>query len=191
MIDLATLLPASQHLQLNRHEAMAAQSRVLVYVVRRDLRVSDNPVLHHLASSPDHGFTHLIPVYVLSAQQIDLSGLIRAGSDNPHPKPTSQVGNYPRCGPHRAKFLAEAAWDLRESLESLGSGLVIRAGMTADVVTYLAQDLTGKGFKVAAVWMTSHEGTEEKHDERAVASACRNLDAEYKLWEDEKYLIDE
>jgi deoxyribodipyrimidine photo-lyase len=51
--------------------------------------------------------------------------------------------------------------------------------------------LVADGHKVAAIWLTSHEGTEEKGDERAVAAVCRDLDAEYKLWEDEKYLIDE
>ncbi|KAK4136910.1 cryptochrome [Trichocladium antarcticum] len=176
---------------MSQTEVMTAPSRVLVHVVRRDLRVSDQPILHHLASSPDHGFTHLVPLYVFPAQQMDLSGLVKDGGDNPYPGPRSKVGNYPRCGPHRAKFVAEAVWDLKRSLESLDSGLAIRAGMIGDVVRHLAQDLTASGHKVAAVWMTSHEGTEEKNDERAVASVCRDLDAEYKLWEDEKYLIDD
>lgn len=169
----------------------AQQNRVLVHVFRRDLRVSDQPVLHHLESSADHGFTHFLPLYVFPAHQIDLRGLLQGGAETPYPVPRSRVGGYPRCGPHRAKFLAEAVWGLKGSLESLGSGLLISAGMIDDVVRHVARDLTTNGSKVAAIWMTSHEGTEEKSDESTLASVSHDLGAEFKLWHDEKYFIDE
>ncbi|GAB1311592.1 Cryptochrome DASH [Madurella fahalii] len=170
---------------------MTTQSRVLLYVVRRDLRVSDQPIFHHLAGSTDHGFSHFLPVYIFPAQQLDVSGFIKDGSANPYPDARSRLGRYPRCGPHRAKFLAECVWDLQQSLEALGSGLLIRVGMVGDVTRSLAEGLTTIGRKVAAIWMTSHEGTEENHDERAVAMVCNDFGAEFKLWEDEKYLIDD
>lgn len=167
------------------------ESKVLLYVFRRDLRTADQPAFHHLAANRDHGFTHLIPVYVFPAQQINLSGLIKDGSANPFPEPKSQLGGYPRCGPHRAKFLAEAVWDLKQSLERFDSGLLIRAGMVGDVIRDLAQGLATNGHQVAAVWMTSHEGTEEKSEEKVVASVCHEAGAEFKLWADEKYFVDD
>ncbi|KXX79641.1 putative cryptochrome DASH, mitochondrial [Madurella mycetomatis] len=170
---------------------MATQRRVLLYVVRRNLRVSDQPIFHHLASTTDHGFSHFLPVYVFPAQQINVSGFLKDGSVNPYPDPRSRLGRYPRCGPHRAKFLAECVWDLQKSLEALGSGLLIRVGRVGDVVRSLTEGLTTKDRKVAAIWMTSHEGAEENHDERAVAMVCKDFGVEFKLWEDEKYLIDE
>ncbi|KAJ4298780.1 hypothetical protein N0V88_003813 [Collariella sp. IMI 366227] len=170
---------------------MAAGCKTLIYVVRRDLRVADQPAFHHLATNQDHGFTHLVSVYVFPAQQINLTGLIKEGSASPFPEPKSQLGGYPRCGPHRAKFLAEAVLDLKKSLERLGSGLLIRAGITGDVVGELAAELSENGHPVAAIWMTSHEGTEEKSEELAVASVCHEAGAEFKLWADEKYFIEE
>ncbi|PTD03494.1 putative cryptochrome DASH [Fusarium culmorum] len=40
-----------------------AGNKLLVYLLRRDLRTIDNPILHHLATF-DHGFTHLLPIYI-------------------------------------------------------------------------------------------------------------------------------
>jgi deoxyribodipyrimidine photo-lyase len=45
--------------------------------------------------------------------------------------------------------------------------------------------------KVGAVWMVGEEGVEENHEESQVKRACREADVEFKLWNDEKYLIDE
>jgi deoxyribodipyrimidine photo-lyase len=162
----------------------------VICVLRKDLRCNDHPFLHHLGLG-NHGFKSLVPVYVFPSHQIDLGGLIPGDAQNPYPKPTSQVGNYPRCGPHRAAFIAQAVWDMKQSLEALGSNLLIRAGVIADVVRELAQGLEQNGHHVGAVWMTSHEGTEEKADERAVASLCEEIGAESKIWVDEKYFIDE
>ncbi|KAM0363004.1 hypothetical protein ACHAO7_011150 [Fusarium culmorum] len=40
-----------------------AGNKLLVYLLRRDLRTIDNPILHHLATF-DHDFTHLLPIYI-------------------------------------------------------------------------------------------------------------------------------
>ena len=168
-----------------------AGTNVLVYLVRRDLRVSDNPILHHLISVPDHGFTHLLPVFVLPAHQMAVSGLIPDGRPNPYPEARSQLGGFWRCGPHRAKFIAQSVWDLKQSLGSLDSGLVLRVGTLADVTQQLLQGLRDKGHKVGAVWMIAEEGVEEKRDERSVASVCQAQGADLKLWVDEKYFVDE
>ncbi|KAF8864683.1 cryptochrome [Acephala macrosclerotiorum] len=166
-----------------------SDSRVLVYLVRRDLRVSDNPVLHSLATNKDHGFTHLLPLYVFNAQQLEISGFLKEGEPkSPYREARSQVGGFWRCGPHRAKFLAESIWDLKNSLEKVDSGLCIRVGMPGEVVNDI---LTKSDLKVGAVWMVAEEGVEENREERSVRNACRDLDVEFKLWTDEKYLIDD
>ncbi len=122
---------------------------------------------------------------------MEVSGFIRDGSASPYPEARSQVGKYWRCGPHRAKFMAETAWNLKQSMESLGSGLALRVGLPADVVEQLVRGLAEKHIKVGAVWMIAEEGVEERRDERAVAAACKKHGVETKLWVDEKYFIDE
>jgi deoxyribodipyrimidine photo-lyase len=175
------------------------------------------------SSESSRRFTHLMPLYVFAAQQIDVSGFLRpSGADSllkcPYPEPRSQEGGYWRCGPHRAKFLAESVWDLKESLEKAGSGLCIRAGRLAEVVQsvldFFEQDestsekkelaqsaadesredaspeLSQRG-EIVGVWMTSEEGTEEKSDEKSVQTVVEERGKEFRLFDDEKYLIDE
>lgn len=171
---------------------MASAPRVLVYILRRDLRLRDNPIFHEvskLASQSHVPFTHLLPIYIFSANQIEVSGLLAAGqAKSPFPEARSPVGGFWRCGHHRAKFLAEACWDVKMQLEKAGSGLQLRVGMVGDVV----QDLLEKmGTQVGEVWMTSEEGVEEKREERSVKTTVEKAGLKFKLWKDEKYLIDD
>lgn len=168
-----------------------AKSNILIYILRHDLRLSDNPVFHRLATQGDHGFTHLLPVYVFPAQQIEVSGFLKAGSTSPYPEARSAVSKVWRTGPHRAKFITQSVWDLKQSLESVGSGLVIRVGLVADVVKGLLDGFGGREDTVGAVWMTGEEGVEERRDQRAVSAVCKKLGTDFKLWSDEKYYVDE
>ncbi|KAK9781561.1 putative DASH family cryptochrome [Seiridium cardinale] len=166
-------------------------SNIAIYLVRRDLRISDNPILHQFASSPDHGFTHLLPVYVFPSHQIEISGFIKDGSNSPYPEARSAVGRFWRCGPHRAKIMASSVWDMKSSLESLGSGLTIRVGQYGDTLKSIVHTLKDKNHKVGAVWMTADEGVEERRDEKALASICAEFGIEFRAWADEKYFIDD
>ncbi len=171
-------------------------SNVLIYLLRRDLRLEDNPVFHELAKQKVGPYTHLLPLYVFPAQQMEVSGFIPKDSSakNPYPAARSAVGGFWRCGPHRAKFLAESVWDLKETLEEVGSGLEIRVGMVGEVIRNMLDGFAkGKGSRmtVGAVWMTEEEGMEEKREERDVKNACEQAGAEFKLFTDEKYFIDE
>ncbi|KAK4181352.1 putative mitochondrial cryptochrome DASH precursor [Triangularia setosa] len=170
-----------------------APQNILIHIIRRDLRSSDNPLFHAAATAPDEEkFDAHLPIFVFDASQVDVSGFIKfEGATNPYKSPRSQVAGYPRCGPYRAKFLAESVWDLSESLKALGSGLFIRVGKIADVLESLIDELAMKDARVGTVWMTSHEGSEEKADERAIASLCGKIGAKWKLWVDEKYFIDD
>lgn len=169
--------------------------RILIYLLRRDLRLADNPVLHHLAASNSPQFTHVLPLYVLPANQVEVSGFLKPAAKSPYPEARSQVAGFWRCGTHRAKFLAESVWDLKESLGKIGSGLVIRVGMVGDVL----QDLLAKygtseaaqGGRISAIWMTAEEGVEERREERDARNVAEANGVEFKLWRDEKFFIDE
>ncbi|KAK1965229.1 DASH family cryptochrome [Colletotrichum sublineola] len=166
-------------------------TNILIYLLRHDLRIADNPILHHLSTASDHGFTHVLPIYVFPAHQIEISGFLRDGSKSPYPEARSEIGKFWRCGPHRTKFVAQSVWHLKESFESLGSGLSLRVGMFGDVVANLLQSFADKEHKVGAVWMTAEEATEEKRDEEAVSAACEKHGVAFKTWVDEKYFIDD
>ncbi|KAJ2892321.1 hypothetical protein MKZ38_010004 [Zalerion maritima] len=205
--SMSTVAPASTT------ATTPTENNTLVYILRKDLRVADNPILNHLSESPDHGFTHLVPLHVLSPTQIEVSGLIpnhplpggyggnvsatemevRANTKRtcPYPEARSREGKFWRCGPYRAKFVAESVWTLQQSLMSLGSDLLIRVGHYDEVIESLADALRAQGFNIGAVWMTSEEGTEEKEDEEKVRETCRNIGADAKFWPDEKFFIDD
>jgi deoxyribodipyrimidine photo-lyase len=197
-------------------------SRVLIYVLRRDLRLSDNPVFHELAReyhSEASTFTHILPLYVFAAHQIEISGFIPEATDpaatpkSPYPEARSQVAGFWRCGPHRAKFLAESVWDLKQSLENVGNGLIIRTGMVVDIVRDIIEqlergsqaaseststsgkDATGSsstaGVEVTGVWMTADEGSEEKVEQGDVQRLLEDRGKQFRLFQDEKYYVDE
>ena len=166
----------------------------LIYLLRRDLRINDNPVFHSLSTQKDYPFAHVLPLYIFNAQQLEVSGFIPEGdgAKSPYKEARSQVSGFWRCGPHRNKFLADTVWDLKKGLEDTGSGLCIRVGSTLDVIRSLIPQLSGKpGLKVKAIWMVGEDGIEENAEERAVRDICTEADIDFKLWNDEKYLIDE
>ncbi len=169
--------------------------RVLIYLLRRDLRFADNPILHEVSKSfqqSQHPYTHLLPVYVFAAQQIEVSGFLSSESDrSPFPEARSNVAGFWRCGPYRAKFLTESVWDLKKSLRGVGSGLEIRVGMVGQVVKEILDTFQKENTEVAGVWMTSEEGVEEKREEQDVRRAAEGANTVFKLWTDEKYYVDE
>lgn len=169
--------------------------RVLIYLLRRDLRVADNPILNEIgkiSQQSQHAFTHLLPVYVFAAQQIEVSGFQLSDSErSPFPQARSQAGGFWRCGPHRAKFLAESVWDAKRRLSNLGSGLELRVGMAGQVIGEMLDAFKQANTEVAGVWMTEDVGIEEKQEERDVRRAAERAETEFRLWVDEKYYVDE
>lgn len=169
--------------------------RILIYLLRRDLRFADNPILNEVSKAfqqSQHPYTHLLPVYVFAAQQIEVSGFLRLDSGrSPYPEAKSLAGGFWRCGQHRSRFLAESVWDLKRSLEGAGSGVEIRIGMLGQVVKEMLEALRKDNVEVAGVWMTEEEGVEEKREERDVRKAAEDSDTQFKLWIDEKYYVDE
>jgi deoxyribodipyrimidine photo-lyase len=193
--------------------------RVLIYLLQQDVRLSDNPIFHaaslqssiaessaelsdtpsredSLVSTQDEPyFTHFLPVYIFPANQIEVSGFLADSTQrNPYPEARSRIAGLWRTGVHRAKFMAEGVWDLKEKLESLGcgSGLELRVGRIEEVVEHMLDEIIdGDQMDVAGVWMTSQEGTEEKCSRQRIKNITAQRDIDFKLWEDVKYYIDE
>ncbi|KAH8730512.1 DNA photolyase, FAD-binding/Cryptochrome [Phaeosphaeriaceae sp. PMI808] len=199
-------------------------ARIILYILRRDVRLSDNPAFHYAAQqlrgtktppSPvldarrsrdnsltsEHSgapFTHFLPVYVFPANQIESSGFLASPLDrNPYPEARSQIAKVWRTGPHRAKFIGEGVWDLKQQLEGLncGSGLEMRVGMIGDVVSNIIESYLKKSGndgsepRITGIWMTDDDGTEEKHDQRVVEQIAAKHDIPFKVWVDEKFYI--
>lgn len=198
--------------------------RILLYILRRDVRLTDNPVFfaasqllkrasrhsrppasagsrdRDASPTPEHSdapFTHLLPVYVFPANQVEISGfLVKPSAKSPYPEARSQMANIWRTGPHRIRFMAEGVWDLKKRLEGLecGSGLEIRVGTVPDVVSDILDwysDVGDSKGKVTGVWMTEDDGTEEKSDEQSLASLTKEHGVELKVWKDEKFYVDD
>ncbi|KAK8166318.1 DNA photolyase, FAD-binding/Cryptochrome [Phyllosticta citrichinensis] len=173
--------------------------RILVYLLRRDLRIKDNPILHHIAqhaNAKSLPFTHLLPLYILPANQVEASGFLKPDTRSPYPEARSQVAGFWRCGHHRAKFLAESVWNVKDNLTKLNSDLIIRVGMVGDVLRdlvawYMESEGGNQRGTIEAIWMTSEEGVEEKREERDARNVAKTAGAEFKLWTDEKYFVDD
>jgi deoxyribodipyrimidine photo-lyase len=222
---------------------MLAGPRILVYLLRRDLRLEDNPVFHEVSvlyarqqqqqqaqqqaqqqqqqPPPPLHFTHLLPLYILPVQQVEVSGFLASpAARSPYPEARSRVAGFWRCGPHRARFLAESVWALKTRLEGINSsstgsssssgggggrsGLEIRIGRVGEVISALAawcaraqsggdsgDGGSGGGGKLVGVWMTRDEGVEERREEREARRAAAAVGADFRLFADEKYFVDE
>ncbi|KAI1320415.1 putative cryptochrome [Xylariaceae sp. FL0255] len=167
------------------------ESNVLIYLVRHDLRVADNPILHQLTSTSDHGFTHLLPVYPILPHQIEVSGFLNDGAVSPYPEARCHLSKFWRTGTHRACFIAQSVWNLKENLTQLGSNLTIRIGTHNEILDGLVEGLKKCGFHVGAVWMVAEEGHEEEMEEKRTSEACSRHGIDFRAWVDEKYFIDD
>ena len=172
-------------------------AKILIYLLRRDLRIADNPIFHEIAklnSQSQRPFTHVLPLYVFPAQQVEVSGFIPSqDTRSPYPAARSQVANFWRCGQLRSKFLAESVWDVKKGLQTLGSDLILRVGIIGDVIKQLLDALEQQGgdSEVYGLWMTEEVAIEEKCEERAIRTHLEQRGKEFKVWADEKYFVDE
>lgn len=94
--------------------------RIGIVWFRQDLRLHDNEALTEALLHCDK----IIPVYVFDERCI--SGKTR-------------WFNFPKTGKFRAKFLLESVADLRRSLRTFGSDLVVRIGKPEDVIFEIAR----------------------------------------------------
>ena len=94
--------------------------RVVLWL-RTDLRTRDNAALQAARALPH---ACVLPVYVVQSDA-----------------PCRLLRDTPRCGPHRARFLAAALADLRARLRRAGSGLAVLHGAPDEAIAALRPDL--------------------------------------------------
>jgi deoxyribodipyrimidine photo-lyase len=96
----------------------------VVYWLRNDLRLHDNPALLLAARRAREQGDWLLPVYLHDPVQL-----------------AETRWGFARMGRHRQAFLAQALQDLGQQLAGLGSGLLQLQGSPADVLPALARRL--------------------------------------------------
>ncbi|HIK16667.1 MAG TPA: DASH family cryptochrome [Leptolyngbyaceae cyanobacterium M33_DOE_097] len=112
---------------------------------RNDLRVHDHEPLHQALKQR----SRVVPVYCFDPRQF---GETRFG--------------FPKTGAFRSQFLLESVADLRQSLQALGSDLVIRQGKPEQVLLELAQQL-----HASAIYYHREVTAEERAVEGALKQA--------------------
>jgi len=125
-----------------------AENRIIIWY-RHDLRLHDHLPLQQALSVQ----AQIIPLYCFDPRQFG----------------TTSFG-FPKTGAFRAQFLRESVADLRRSLQSGGSDLVIRRGLPEVVIPQLAQELA-----VAAVYFHQEITAEEVAVEEALQAALERL----------------
>lgn len=124
---------------------------------RNDLRLNDHePLLTACRAAAERSGDDVLPVYVIDPQSFGGTSF-----------------GFPRCGPHRLRFLYESLIDLDRQLRSLGSRLYLLAGPAADVLQALCSVLP-----VAGVYFHREVAPEEKATEQRVSDVVRNLGGE-------------
>lgn len=118
----------------------------LIYWLRHDLRLHDNPVLAALPAAT----AALLPVYCF---------------DPAYFGPDAYLG-LPKVGPHRLAFLLATLADLQASYARLGSGVHFVVGRPAEVLPALARQLGAQ-----AVWASAEHTTEEATAATGLAAA--------------------
>ena len=98
-----------------------AKKRALVWF-RQDLRLHDNEALVSALREADE----VIPVYVFDDRTF---------------RGTTRDYGFPKTDRFRAKFILECVEDLRQNLRKLNSELIVRTGITEDVLYELAREV--------------------------------------------------
>ena len=112
--------------------------RILIWY-RNDLRVHDLLALKNAVEQS----AEIIPVYCFDDRMFGKTTF-----------------GFPKTGNYRAQFLIESVMDLRDSLQKLGSNLVVRRGLPEEIVGAIAEQL-----KVDRVCYSKEVTAEEKQVE--------------------------
>lgn len=134
----------------------AAASTAIVWFKMDDLRLADHEPLHEAHRNASH---------VLHAFVFDPFWFGRTSF------------GFPKTGHFRAKFLLESLVDLRKSLASAGSSLVVRTGHTPDVLASLAASVGA-----TAVYSHAEACSEELAIEAGVRKALKGKAELHTYW---------
>lgn len=145
----------------------------LIYLMKRDLKAADSPILYGL-STTEHGFTHLLSVYILPPDYIEVSGLAKDGKISPCTPTRYGLSRRWRCGHLCAKFIAGSLWDLKENIENLGSGLIIRVDTFDGALNGMIQHYVANqdGPQVTAVWVAVDSSPGQQREEVTISAIC-------------------
>ncbi|XP_040208720.1 cryptochrome DASH [Rana temporaria] len=127
---------------------MSGPARVIVCLLRNDLRFHDNEVLLWAHRNADH----IVPLYCF---------------DPRHYLGTHHY-NFPKTGSLRLKFLLESVKDLQNTLKKRGSNLLLKRGHPEDVI----EDLIKKLGPVTAVAFQEEATKEELDVEKSIKQVC-------------------
>lgn len=126
---------------------MTAQPIILWY--RNDLRVHDHEPLYRAIE------THapIVPIYCFDPRQF-----------------SKTTYGFPKTGPFRAQFLRESVANLRQSLQNLGSNLIIKVGKPDSILPQIAQQVNA-----SAIYFHQEVTAEEIAVETALSQAVKPL----------------
>jgi deoxyribodipyrimidine photo-lyase len=122
--------------------------RILIWY-RNDLRVHDNQLIYQGLKEK----AQIIPVYCFDERQFGKTSF-----------------GFPKTGKFRAKFLRESVADLRNSLQKLGSNLIVRLGFPEKIIPTLAQELN-----IDAVYYHEEVTSEELAVEKSLKKALSQI----------------
>lgn len=122
--------------------------RILIWY-RNDLRIHDHEPLHQALKQR----SQVIPVYCFDPRQFGETAF-----------------EFPKTGAFRAQFLLESVADLRQSLRSLGSDLIVRQGQPETVIPQLVRE-----WNITAVHYHQEATAEELAVETALQKALQEL----------------
>lgn len=124
------------------------QKKIIIWY-RNDLRLHDHEAIYHAIGEK----AQIIPVYCFDSRHFA----------------TTSFG-FPKTGKYRAQFLIENVQDLRNSLQQIGSNLIIRKGLPEAEVTAIAEQL-----KVDTVYYHKETTAEELGVENKLKQALSKI----------------
>lgn len=139
--------------------------KVIVWF-RNDLRLHDNEMLFSaLQKTP-----HIVPIYCFDPRQFVMTDL-----------------GFRKTDTFRAKFLIEAVADLRQSLQKIGSDLIIRIGEPENIIAELQQEIGAK-----AVYASKEVTSEEIQVEQGLEAKLFKVGCKLNLyWQSTLYHFDD
>ncbi|KAL8286242.1 hypothetical protein RQP46_004730 [Phenoliferia psychrophenolica] len=151
-----------------------SKRNIIITLLRNDLRTTDNALLHGAHQPHASGATHVLPVYVFDERFIELSGF--EGYKREGPEARTRLFGFWRTSVFRARFLAEAVYDLRDRLRNLHkSDLLIRFGKAELVIADLVKKIQEGGDTVSGVYLQKEFYSEERKIEDRIRKAMMGL----------------
>lgn len=143
---------------------MSTQKIIIWY--RNDLRLHDHEPIYHAIEEK----AQIIPVYCFDRRHFA----------------TTSFG-FPKTGKYRAQFLLESVRDLQNSLQQLGSNLIVRRGLPETEIVKLAEEI-----KADAVYYHEETTAEELGVEKKLKQALSDINVASKsFWGATLYLLED